>query len=267
MDVFEIQVAHQRRRMNDGYRQPRILRRRINRHQLVAAGAEEFAPANSRQARRQTIHPIADICFAAVRPGDFAREMSIDSPAAAALVPVTQSAELLVAFHFPVRSDDFVALVDRSLEVRRRDPIILKVNAHAVGIIDAHLHRIVSVYTVPGEPLLLADSRERNRFAVVIMPDQIDPMRADVAERIAFRRPLECAGRNLQRFLQIRHAVQWVADSVLDLIPNAQMVRVIPFVHINGDDQVSPRRQFHNLVRFVDGKAHRLFRDDMSAPP
>src|SRR5436190_14924983 len=94
----------------------------------------------------------------------------------AAVMPPTEAAVLLVALHLAVRAYDFVALVYRSFEVGRRDPVVVEVDAHAVIKVHTHLHGVVSVDAVAHEALLLADGRERHWFALEVMIDQIHPV-------------------------------------------------------------------------------------------
>src|SRR5580765_4335534 len=111
--------------------------------------------------------------------------MIVRGAAAAAFVPPTETPILLIALYLPIRSDNFMSLVHRSFKIGRRDPIVMEIDAHAVLEIHPDLHGVVCLDSVAHQTLLLAHCRQGNRFALVIMPDQIHPMWADVAERIA----------------------------------------------------------------------------------
>src|SRR3954453_6454558 len=102
--------------------------------------------------------------------------MIVGSPRAAAFAPPAKAAILLVAFYFSVSSQDFVTLIYRPFEIGRCYPIVMKIDAHPVIEIDANLDCIVGVNPVAFQSLLLANGRQRYRLALVIMPDQIDPM-------------------------------------------------------------------------------------------
>src|SRR5439155_20078596 len=145
-----------------------------------------------------------------------------------------------------------VALVYRPLEVGRRDPVVMEIDAHAVVEIDAHLHGVVGVDAVAYEAFLLADGGERDRLALVVMINQIDPMRPHVTKWVARLDPLEGADGNFERLFQVSRAVKWRTDAFLDVVADANMVRVITLVHIDRHDSVLCARALDDLVRFVD---------------
>ena len=96
------------------------------------------------------------------------------------------------------------------------------------------------------------DGRERDRLAPVVVVNQIHPVRADVAERVALLDPLEGAGRDVQRLLQVGRAVERRADALLDLLANAQVVGVVALVHVHRHDAVLRARQLDDPVGLGD---------------
>src|SRR5439155_370310 len=84
--------------------------------------------------------------------------------------------------------------------------------------------------------LLLPDGGERDRFALVIVVNQIHPVRPDVTKRVTLLDPLEGAGGNLQWLLQIRQPVERFTNALFDVVPNAQMVGIITLVHAHRDE-------------------------------
>src|SRR5436190_13095991 len=103
---------------------------------------------------------------------------------ATAVIPETEPSILLVAFHFAIRSDDFMSLIDRPFKILRRDPVVVEIDTHAVLEFDAHLHSVVGIDAVAHEAFLLSNRRERNWFAFVIAVNQIGPVWPDIAEWI-----------------------------------------------------------------------------------
>src|SRR5215469_3229881 len=117
--------------------------------------------------------------------------MIVGGAAAAALVPPAKAAILLIAFHFAVCSHDFMALIHGPLKVWWGNPIVLKVHAHSIFEIHSHLDSVVGIDAVAFQASLLTDSRQRYRFTLIIVADQIDPMRTDVAEWVTLLHPFE----------------------------------------------------------------------------
>src|ERR1051325_8738891 len=101
--------------------------------------------------------------------------MIIGGAAAAPFVPPAKTPILLVALHFSIGSDNFVPLVHRAFEVRRSDPVIMKIDAHAVLEIHSHLDSVISIDAVTLQPPLLSHGSQRGGLATIIMIDQIDP--------------------------------------------------------------------------------------------
>src|SRR5439155_1464378 len=97
------------------------------------------------------------------------------------------------------------------------------------------------------------------------MINQIDPMGADVAERIASLDPFESAGGDFERLFQISGAIERLADALLNIIPNPQMVRIISLVHIDRDEAVFCAGEFDYLISFGDVEAHRFLRNNVRA--
>src|SRR6266849_6701110 len=104
--------------------------------------------------------------------------MVVRGAAGAALAPPAETTILLVALYLAIGADDFVALVHRALKIRRSDPVVVEADAHAVVEIHAHLHGVVGIDAVAHEALLLADGGERDRLALVVVINQIDPVRS-----------------------------------------------------------------------------------------
>jgi len=167
--VFEVQVADEAGGVDDGHSDARFLRGRIQAGHAGAASAKVFHAADSRQRRREAVNAVADVGGGVVRPLYVAREVGIGGAAAAAGAPPAQAAVLLVALDLAVRADDFVALVDRPLEAGRGDPVIVEGDAQAVGEVNPHLHRVVGIDAVTHQPPFLADGRERDRLAPVVV--------------------------------------------------------------------------------------------------
>src|ERR1043166_6541465 len=59
--VFEIQIAHHSRRMDDRDRNSSLFGRGIDSSQALAAGAKEFHSTNRSQSGSEAVHAIADI--------------------------------------------------------------------------------------------------------------------------------------------------------------------------------------------------------------
>src|SRR5262245_52706647 len=102
--------------------------------------------------------------------------MGIGGAATTVFCPPPQTAVLLITFDFAVGTNNFMSLIDRAFETRRRNPVVVKMHAEAVIKIDAHLDRVISVDAVAQEALFLAYRRERHGFGLVIMANQVDPM-------------------------------------------------------------------------------------------
>ena len=77
-------------------------------------------------------------------------------------------------------------------------------------------------------------------------------MRANVAEGIALLGPFEGAGRDFERFFEIGSAVERVADAVLDVVANAEVIGIVAFMHVHSDDAVFLFRERDDLVGFGD---------------
>src|SRR3954470_21047405 len=150
--------------------------------------------------------------------------MVIGRAACITLVPPTEAAILLVAFDFPICSHDFMPLIYRPFELRWSDPVVVEINAHPVGVIHSDLNCVVSIYSLPRESLFLPNSRQRTRLGMVIVMDQINPMRANITERIALLRPLKRAGRYFQWLFQISSAIKRLANPLLNIITHSQVV-------------------------------------------
>src|SRR4051794_28845564 len=61
LQIFEIQIANNPRRMNDRHCDSSLLGCRINLGHIFPACAKEFHSANRREADSQTVHPIANV--------------------------------------------------------------------------------------------------------------------------------------------------------------------------------------------------------------
>ena len=131
------------------------------------------------------VHAVADIDLGAVGPKHVAREMVVGGPAAPAIAPEAETPVLLVALHLAVGADDFVALVHRTLEVLRGDPVVVKIDAHPVLELHAHLDGVVGVDPAADETLLLTDRGEGDGLALVVAVNEVGPVRPDVAEGVA----------------------------------------------------------------------------------
>src|ERR1041384_2896814 len=88
------------------------------------------------------------------------------------------------------------------------------------------------------------------------MINQIDPVWAHVTEGIALLNPFEGAGRDLQWLLEIRRTIQRIANPLADVLPNAQMVRIITLVHIHRHDSVFFSGEFDDLVSLGGVETH-----------
>ena len=102
LQVLEIEIPHPPRGMNDPHHDPGLLSRRVNLRDAPAVRSKEFHPADSRQPDGQAVDAVSDIGARAVGPVHVAREMVVRSSAAAAFLPPTKPAILLVAFYFAV---------------------------------------------------------------------------------------------------------------------------------------------------------------------
>src|SRR5437667_10592760 len=122
--------------------------------------------------------------------------MIVRRTAAAALVPPAEPAVLLITFDFAINAHDFMALVYRPFEIGRRDPVIMEIDAHAIGEIHPYLDGVIGIDALADQPLFLSHRGQRDRLGLIIMPNQIDPMRPHVTKRIALLGPLEGAGRD-----------------------------------------------------------------------
>src|SRR5258706_732057 len=141
--------------MHDRHRDPRFLRGGIDGGDALPARAKEFHAADCGQTSRQTIHAITNVSLGSVGPRDVAREMVVGCPARATLVPPAEATILLVAFNFTIRADNFMYLIHRPFELRRRDPVVLEVKTHSVLKIDPHLDGVVGVYAFAQQTFLL----------------------------------------------------------------------------------------------------------------
>src|SRR5882672_5821268 len=108
--------------------------------------------------------------------------MVVGGPASAFAMPPAEPAILLVALDLAIRSHNLMALIDRSFEIRGGDPIVMEIDAHAIGEIHPHLDGVVGVDAIAQQTFFLADCRKRHRLAAVIMIDQVNPMRSDVTK-------------------------------------------------------------------------------------
>src|ERR1044071_3202882 len=185
--------------------------------------------------------------------------MIIGCAAASALVPPAEPTVLLIALDFALNTHDFVTLINGSFEIIRCDPIIVKVDTHPIGIIHADLYRVISINPAGGQVFLLSDGSERDRFAVVVVRNEIDPMCSDIAERIALLDPFKGARSHFKRFLKIGKSIKRRADAFLDLVLYPEVVRVIAFMHIDRDEPILFGCQFKYLVGFMNIQAQWLF--------
>ena len=172
---------------------------------------------------------------------------------------------MLVAFHLAVGADDLVTLVDRAFKIRRRAPVIVEVHAHAVGEIHADLHGVVGVDAVAHEAFLLVDGAQGDGLALVVVVDQIHPMRPHVAERVTLLDPLERARGNFERLFEVRRAVKRLANAFFDVVADSEVIRVVTFMHVHGDDAVLLLCEPDDFIGFCDVEAHRFFSDDVNA--
>src|ERR1043166_2055478 len=215
--------------MNDGHCDPGLFCGWINFGHALPRCAKELQPANGRQPYGNTIYAIANIGFEPVVPPYGTGKVVICRAAAAATVPPPQAPILLVALDLSIRPNNFVALIHRAFKIRWRDPIIEEVDAHPIIEIDSHLDGVVSIDSIPRQPFPLSDCSKRHRLGFVIMKNEIDPVRTDICERVALLGPLESARRNFQRLLQVSGPVERLANALLDLFANAQVVRIETF--------------------------------------
>ena len=251
--------------MKNGHGHPPVFGSRINGRNISAGFTEVLDAGDGGKANGKAVDAVADVCLAAIRPGNVAGKVIVCRTAAAAVAPEAEAPVLLIAFHLAVGAGNLVPLIHRPLEIRRQNPVVVIMHAHAVGIIHTHLHRVEGVDAITHEPFLLADRRERHRLAVVIVPKQIRPMRAHIAEWIAVLHPLECARGNFQRLFQHRETVNWITDLFRNIIAHTQVIRIVPLVHIHADDQAFRLGGGNNLVRLVHVQAHRLLGDHVRA--
>src|SRR6267378_5121618 len=105
--------------------------------------------------------------------------MIVGRPASTTLVPPAEPAVLLVAFNLAMGSDDFMALVYRAFEIGRCYPIIVEVEAHPVGEIHSHLHRVIGINPLLQKAFFLPHGGERHWLALIIVIHEIHPMRSD----------------------------------------------------------------------------------------
>src|SRR6266700_2625021 len=117
--------------------------------------------------------------------------MIVGRPASTTLVPPAEPAVLLVAFHLSMCSDDFMALVYWSFEIGRCYPIIVEVDAHPVREVHSDLYRVISINPLRKKAFFLPNGGERHWLALIIVIDQIDPMRSDITEGVALLDPFE----------------------------------------------------------------------------
>src|SRR2546425_2095382 len=251
-EVAEIQIAYSPRRVDDRRRDAPVLGGGIDPGQRLALFPEELDPADRRQARRDAVDAVSDVRARAVGTAHVAREVTVCRSAPGAGVPVAEAAVLLVRFDLSLGPDDFVPLVDRPFEVRRGDPVVLEVDAHAVGEVDAHLHGIIRVDRIAREALLLPDGSERDRLRAIVAVKQVGPVRADVAERVARLGPLEGTGRDFERLFEYGQPVERLADPPAQLGADAQVVGVVALVHVDGDDQTFRVRGVDDPVGLLD---------------
>src|SRR6266404_4107394 len=245
--------------MNNAHGDTRIFGPRINIGKALARFVEEFQPTHCCQSDGQTVHTVADVSRRAIWSFDFAGEMIVCGPASTTLIPPANSAILLVTFNLAMDSDDFMALVDRSFEIGRRYPIIMEVDTHPIGEIHSHLHRVIGIYPLGKKTLFLPDGGKRHWLAFIVVIDQIDPMRSDVAEGVALLDPFESAGRDFQRLLEVRESVKRLTDAVFYIVADPEVVRVIAFMHVHYNEALFFAGQLDNLIRLLNVQTQRLF--------
>src|SRR5207237_8616162 len=101
-----------------------------------------------------------------------------------------------------------------------------------------YLYRLISIKPLRLKELFLPDGGERNWLALIVVIDQIDPMRSHVTEGITLLDPFESAGRDFQRFLQVRQPIKRLTDPVFNIIADPEVVGVIALVHVHGYEKL-----------------------------
>ena len=95
--------------------------------------------------------------------------MVVGTLAAAACVPKAKSAILLVGFYFAVGADNFVSLIDGTFKIIGRDPVVVKINAHAIVKIYPHLDGIIGVDSIAYQAFFLSYRCEGYGFAAIVI--------------------------------------------------------------------------------------------------